>query len=444
VYIEAGVTPELKKIDDYTIKFIFPYPYYFAETAFACLSEWAWPKHHMKQWHPDYNKDATWDEWNDHVAWIKGRGKVTIQAWMLDKYIPGQKVSYVRNPYYWKVDPEGNQLPYIDRVVVRIVETRENVALGNVSGEFDVDAMWVGTQHLSLFLEEKEKRDYEVGYSTVSGMAMYFNYDTPDEVPRKLIHNVNFRRAFSLAINREEISRVMFWGNLKPLGWIFSPNSAYYEEETGKLYSEYDPRRAKKLLDEAGMKDRDGDGIRELPTGEEVKIIIDVSEHDLYTPTTEMVVEDLAKVGIKAIMNVQHQRLIEERRFEGNFQVHVWDFYYVDEPLVGLETWVPVTKNLPFWHQKASEATFSPEYDEFTKILLKAKRMPYEERVAAMKKANRIQAENVFGVYIGAYKRPFIHSNRIGNIPEAIARIDEFGCDTPPMRLHQAYVKYER
>jgi len=449
LYVEKGVAPELEKIGDYTIKFTFPRPFFFAETAFTVVPVWAWPKHYMKQFHPDYNENATWEEWNKHTDLIH-HTKVTLQAWMLDWYEPGGDLVMVRNPYYWKVDPEGNQLPYIDRVRVHAVADRQTIALKCLAGELDWDCMWVGTQHLSMFMEEKARKDYDVGFARVSGMAFYFNYDCPDETVRKIMRNVNFRRAFSLAINREMLNRVMYSDMLYPSSWTFSANSAYYDEEVAKLYAEFNPEKAKQLLDEAGFKDRDGDGWRELPTGEPLKLIVDCSQHDLYTPSLEMVVDDLAKVGVKLVMNVQLQQLIGLRRGTGEFQIHVWDFYGVDEPLAMLELWVPMQENLPFWHLKASEAVLHPEdsfdkaYAQFAEILMKARGLPYEERVALMKKANNLMAENVFNVHVGYYMRPFIVSNRIGNAAKSIARSDAFGGDTPPFRVHQFYVKYER
>ncbi len=447
LYVKKGVAPDLKKIDDYTIKFIFPESYFFAETAFATITGLAWPKHYLKEFHPDYNPNATWDEFNDKSTYFGGRGKVVLKAWMLEQYVPGQKFILVRNPYYWKVDPEGNQLPYIDKVDVREVEDRQSVALGNVSGEFDVDGMWVGAQHLSLFLEEKDKpgRDYDVGYGAVPGMVIYFNYDTKDATSRKIMRNVDFRRAFSMAINREEINEVLYSGLLDPSAGVFSKYSPYHVEETYRAYAEYDPEKAKQLLDKAGMKDSDGDGVRELPSGEDVKLVIDVSEHDLYTPSVEMLVEYLADIGVKMVMNVQHQNLIEERWEEGNYELLVWDLEGIDDPVGALQIWVPVSKGVPFYHQSAyDKGGFSKEYDEFSELLLKAKTIPYDERVAAVKKANRIMAENVFVAYVGYYSRPFIVSNRLGNIPKSYVRTSEFGSNQPAFRYLQAYIKYEK
>lgn len=444
LYVGEGVLPEVEKIDNYTIKFTYPYPNFFVETGYSCLCEVALPKHHLSQFHPRYNADATYEDFNKNLVWVNGRGKVTLNAWMLEEFVPDKKVSMVRNPYYWKVDKEGNQLPYFDRVEVYVAGDRQGVALGNVTGKYDNDAMWVGIQHLSLFLEEEPKRDYTIGHSIVSGMGIWFNYDCPDKDARTVTRNTDFRRACSLAVNRPEIGRVMFYDTLVPMGCSFSPNSAYFEEAVGKLYSEYDPEKAKEILNAAGITDRNGDGIRELPTGEKCELVWDVYEHDLYTPISEMVVEYLADVGIRFVLNVQHQNLVTERREAGEYEVSTYDFMNVDEPLAGLEWWTPVTPGTPFWHKKASEAPFSRRYARFIDLMQGAKALPFDERVKALKEANKIMAEDVFALHIGFYKRPNITSNRVGNLPHKATRIDEFGCDAPPFMYYQVYEKYPR
>ena len=442
LYIE-GKLPDVKKIDDYTIKFTYPEPYFFAEVAYSALSEIALPKHYLSQFHPDYNSDATYEELNANIPWSSGRGKVTLQAWMLESFDPDSKMTLVRNPYYFKVDPEGKQLPYFDTCEIYVAGDRQGVALGNVTGTYDLDNMWVGIQHLSLFLEEQEKRDFTIGHSILSSMGIFFNFDTPDEDVRKVIRNVDFRRAVSLAINRPEIGRVLFFDQLVPMGASFSPDSPYFEKEVGTLYSEYDPEKAKKILDDAGIVDKDGDGIRELPSGEKCEVLWDVYEHDLYSPLSEMVVEDIAKVGIKFILNIQHQNLITERREAGEFQVSTYDYTSTIEPLAALEWWTPATEGTPFWHRNAINEAFSKEYTEFAELLQKALGLPYEARVAAVKKANKLMAENVFGIHIGWYKRPNISSNRLGNAPEVVTRADEFGSAGPEWMYYQIYEKYK-
>lgn len=274
---------------------------------------------------------------------------------------------------------------------------------------------------------------------------MYFNYDAEDQAVRTMVRNTNFRRAFSLAVDRPQLNEVLFYGLSDESAGVFSKYSPYHNEDLYKAYADHDPDEARRLLDQAGFRDRNGDGVRELPSGADLEITIDVSSHDLYEPAVEMIVEDLAEVGIKGVMNVQHQELIEQRRAEGSFEIHVWDFYGVDEPLAALEEWAPVNQGVPYYHQDAyDEGSFSPEHARFVELLMSARSLPYEERVETVKEANRILAENVFVVHTGYYSRPYVVSDRIGNVPDGYVRTSEFGSSMPHLRFVQSYPKYPR
>ena len=443
LYDTEGNLHKADKIDDYTLKFVYSEPSFMVETGYACLPEIALPKHYLSQFHPKYNSESDYETFNKELVWSNGRGEITLNAWMLEEFLPDSKLTMVRNPYYWKVDTEGQQLPYFDKVEIYVAGDRQSVALGNVTGEYDNDAMWVGIQHLSLFLEEEPNRDFTVGHSIVSGMGIWFNMDCPDENTKKVIRDVNIRRAVSLAIDRLNIGKVMFYDMLVPMGCSFSSNSAYFEEEVGTLYSENDPEKAMQILDDAGIVDTDNDGIRELPTGEKCELIWDVYEHDLYAPISEMVVDDIKAIGINFVLNMQHQNLITERREAGEYQISTYDFMNVDEPLTAMEWWIPMQPGTPFWHNKASDEPFSNEYAEFIELLKEAKISPYEKRVELMKAANKIMAENVFAIHIGFYKRPNITASRIENLPHIATRIDEFGCDAPPFMYYQIYELYK-
>jgi peptide/nickel transport system substrate-binding protein len=439
-----GELPELEMVDDFTVRFTFAKPFYFAESALATMHEIAWPKHAMSEFHPNYNETATYEILNENLLFFDGRGRTTLGPWVLEDYFPGEKFVLKRNPFYWKVDAEGNQLPYFDRVEIREVEDRQSVALGNISGEFDSDGMWVGVQHLQLFLEEQAARDYELGYSSVAGMAMYFNYDATDDTVREAFRNTEFRRAFSLGINRDEINFVAFNDLLTPRGWSWSPLSPYYEEEVANLWIEHDPDQAQELLDGAGYVDADGDGFRDAPDGSPLQIIVDVSQHDLYVPINEMIRDQLGDIGLNLVLNVQHQDLIEERRLGREWQMHVWDLYGTEEPLADLTLWVPVADGHPYWHREAAEAPFSDEFARHSELLLGASSLRLEERIAAVKEAGQIMANNVFGIYVGDYERPFIKSNRIANLPDRYARIQEYGSNMPAFRYWQTFGRWDR
>ncbi len=439
-----GQLPILEKVDDHAVKFTFPAPFFYAETILATMNEVAWPKHIVGEMHPKYNSDATYENLNENLLYFNGRGRVTLGAWVLEEYAPGERFVLVRNPYYWKVDEEGNQLPYADRVEVREVEDRQSVALGNVSGEFDADGMWVGIQHLQLFLEEQANREYDIGYATVEGMTWYLNYDAADPTVRSAIRDVNFRRALSLGMNRDEINFVSFNDLLTPRGWYWAEWAPFFEEEDSVLWIEHDPDQARQLLDEAGYADVNGDGKREAPDGSALQIVIDVSQHDLYVPINEMIVQQLGDIGIDVVLNVQHQDLIEERRLGRDWQVFVWDRFGAEDPITTATWWVPVGEGQPFWHQDASDAPFSPEFEEYADLVLTAGSLRTEERNEALKRAGHIMADNVFHIYIGDYERPFIYSHRIGNMPERYSRIQGFGSNNPAFRFHQTFLRSDK
>ena len=181
------------------------------------------------------------------------------------------------------------------------MEDRQAVALGNVTGQFDLDAMWVGVQHIQLFTEAiQEGRDISLTFADFDGVAFYFNLDIEDPVKKAAFRDVNFRRAFSMAINRQEIGDLYYAGLFNPAGSVFAPESGFFDADDAMLWSGFDPEGAAALLEEAGYVDVDGDGFREAPGGEALQIIIEVGVHDLYTPIVELVTEYMGNVGINA------------------------------------------------------------------------------------------------------------------------------------------------
>lgn len=439
-----GEAPTLEVIDDFTIKFTYPRPYYFFAEANASIHEIAWPKHYMAQFHPDYTDGVSYDDLNANLELETGRGAVTLQAWMLDEWVEGDKYKLVRNPFYWKVDPEGKQLPYFDNAEVEMVEDRQSVALGNVTGDFDMDAMWVGAQHLQLFTEAiQDGRDISLTFADFAGMGQYFNLDHADEVKRAAFRDPAFRRAYSMAINRQEIGDLYYSGLLSPTGMVFSPASPYYTEEDAQLWSQYDPDAANALLDEAGYADADGDGFRDAPDGSPLELIIDVGQHDLYTPIVELLTtEYLPAIGLKTVMNVKDQSAIRDLYEAGEFDIHTWDLDGTEFPeLDGLGLVAPGVPGTPAWHQNWQEDPVNDDFVRMTEIMQNATGMPFEERVEAMTEASHLHADNVWVIGTGYFTRPLIKSNRLGNAPDKISRNSQVN-DQPPWQAMLMFEKY--
>lgn len=447
-YDANGNFPLLTKIDDYTIKFEYDDPAFLFEKKYANVCFAALPKHHISKWHPKYNSGSDYETLNEKIKilGVDSEGnRVTLNAWVVDEYVPDEKLHMTRNPYYWKVDPEGNQLPYFDEFEILVAGDRPAVGLGNMTGEYDHDHMWTGYPHYSMWLEEQGKpgRDYSIGFSNAPGMKMSLNFDAEDDDARTVIRNVTFRRALSLAIDRPTISKTLAFDLMTPIGCSWAPDSPYFDEDSGYLYSEYDPAKARKILDDAGIIDRDGDGIRELPTGEKLELIWDMYAHDLFTPMSEMIVATVKEVGIRIILNETHQTLHVTNFLAGNFEISAHDFEYYNEPLLYLGWWVPTTPGTPHFHKNAyDEGGFSPEYDEYTRILKAASIANIEKGIELGQDACRIMAENVFMIHVGVRRRPFINSNRLGNMVLESTRVQEYGNFDPPFRYMQVYAKY--
>jgi peptide/nickel transport system substrate-binding protein len=437
--VEGKNAPKLEMVDQYTLKFSYTKPMFYFINTIASVPEAAWPKHYMKQFHPKYNKDATWEIFTKNVDWWVGRGKVVMQGWMLDEFQAGKFLKMIRNPYYFKVDTSGNQLPYLDRVTWTVIEDRPTIALKCVAGEIDLDGMWVGIPQIPLFFEEKPKRGFDLGwYENVGAWSMYPNMDHPDAVVRAALRDINFRKAISLAINRKEINKTFYFDLVDISNNCFAANNPGYDKALTTLFSEFNPTEANKLLDTAGYKDTNNDKVRESPDGKPLALVIDVYQHDLYVPLMEMVIEQLKAVGIKATLNIQQQDAIFARLNAFEFQLTVGDFRGANLVLDSLGDFIPISDTTPWWHNKASKEPFSPEFKKFADLLGSAKTLPFDKMVDTIKQANKIYTENVFSWSVGSMKRPYYIGKGVYNVPKASSRLP---ADTPPLMLYQVYIK---
>lgn len=438
-----GEIPGFEVVGPLEVKFTFPRPYLFFDEAHASIWEIAWPKHYMSQFHPTYNSSSTYEDLNTHLSLQSGRGKVTLQAWMLDEYVEGDFYNLVRNPYYWKVDTDGNQLPYFDNATIDLVEDRQTVALGLVTGEYDLDAMWVGIQHIGLFSEAIESgRDVSLTFADFQGMAMYFNMDISDAAKKAAFRDVSFRRALSLSINRQEVSDVFYSGLLIPGNSGFNPVLPYSDEEQLSLWASYDPTQANAMLDAAGYMDVTDDGFREAPDGSALEIIIDVGQHDLYTGIVELMVNEyLPDIGIKTIMNVGDQSAIRTKYHAGDFEMHVWDYEGSGYPLAGnLDELAPVAENLPPYHPNWKDDPESQAFLSMGALMRGATGVDYEQRVKDLTQASRLFADNAWIIHLGYFQRPFLKSTRLGNAPDRITRNDQVN-DMPAWGAEQLFAR---
>lgn len=332
-------TAELVVNDDYnfTIKFDEPnwnFPYLLA-SGYWGFEELMTPKHYLSQFHPKYNAEITgYDALTDHINWWTTPDFPTVFGWYVTAYEPGVRVVMSRNPYYWKTDTAGNQLPYIDTIVSSEIADPEVQLLKVISGEIDLQARTMPSpRNLPLLIENQERGGYRWldGWRSGAGgwPAVIVNQTyTGGDTIRTLLQNKTFRQALSYAINRDVINEAVWFGLGVPQQGTISKESWHFTSEAGQAllqewenaYAQYDPDKANQLLDEIGLTERNDQGIRLDADGNPIQLRIDISDWGVLQvnqETSALLQEDWRAVGIDLLINQPTQAEFDEMARNG-------------------------------------------------------------------------------------------------------------------------------
>ena len=447
----------VEKLDEYSVRLRFaaPVPNWPSMMATTQGGDMLLPKHYLKQFHPRYTpreeveakaKAAGFDSWTKQFGQIK-------QAWatLLPRYNPDLPTllpyylkeystdgsRWERNPYYWKVDTEGNQLPYIDSIVVTNVQDLQVWNGKTMSGEYTMSGFLTSVEDFPLFKESEASGNYRVIMWPTS-FAAAVNYEpnqtSRDPDLRKLFQDVRFRRALSLAINREEINKVVFFGLGEPAQMTLLPTSKYYEERFARAYAEYDPDRANKLLDEMGLKWDQKREYRLMANGKRLSFPVEyINVETPKTRVSEIVAEHWKAIGVQAILKEQGRQLVNER--VGANEIHFSlahgfssnDLHFE----AGIMQWfVPYAVNWasPWavewarWYQTSGAEGEEPpaaikQLQQWREQLLTA--VGDSERLAIGKKILSSQAENLWTIgTVRMIPQPIVLKNEVGNFPD--------------------------
>ncbi|HEY8454794.1 MAG TPA: ABC transporter substrate-binding protein [Actinopolymorphaceae bacterium] len=355
---KAGNTPATLEIsDERTLRFVFTEPNgLFLHYLVLGGDLLKYPRHYLQQFHKKYEPEvearakddgfATWVEmFHSKAEKWQQVGVPVLTPWMTERPLgegSGSRFVVVRNPYYWKVDPDGSQLPYLDRVVFEVVSNQEVMVLKITSGEVDMHARHVmSPRNKPIFARSRERGDYQfldVRTTDFNEMGLYLNLTHPDPALREVFQNKQFRIALSHAINREELIDAVFQRQGEPWQIGPRPESPYYDEQLAKQYTEYDPDLANQMLDDAGFDRRDGNGIRLRRDGKPIAFQIDVgipSLNEAWVPATELVRKYWREVGIDARVKSEDRTLFFERVFNNQHDAaaYIGEFGDRDAPL---------------------------------------------------------------------------------------------------------------
>jgi peptide/nickel transport system substrate-binding protein len=341
-YRQGQELMKFEAIDKYTFKFTFPGPngLFLQQLAqVGNLNKQYVPKHYYSQYHIKYNPDADAQAkaagYADWVAWFTAKGgtaevddvvyqngdRPVINAWMWE-IPPGvgsaSQAIAVRNPYYWKVDTDGNQLPYIDRLVYDLLQDVEVLILKVLNGEIDwMDQYFALPNNKAIIYENQEKGGYHLFSTTPTEpnvAIIQFNLNHPDPVQRALFSNKDFRIGVSHAINRQEVIDIIYSGQGTPAQAAPRPGTEFYNERLAKQYIEYDVNAANAALDRAGLTGRDSAGFRLRPDGKRVAFTfeLDVGRTE-FVEMVQLLQQYLKAVGIDAQVRTMDRSLWEIR-----------------------------------------------------------------------------------------------------------------------------------
>ena len=349
----GGEPPAVEKVDDYTVKFTFAAPNGLFIQRLATpdgAGPVGLPKHYCSQFHASYNDDldALIAE-NEATNWVNlfelkcgnvqgtpydsawyNADRPALWAWDITVPYEGNSTQVVaeRNPYYWKVDPEGNQLPYIDRFVAEIGEDVQVLVLRALNGEIDFQDRHIATlDNKAVFSDNMEAGEYgffDTIPSSMNHVAIALNLTHKDPAKREIYQNKDFRIALSHAINRQEIIDVVFVGQGEPYQLAPRPTSPFYNERLAKQYTEYDPDLANEILDGL-FPEKNSSGFRLGPDGNPILVDVQVTNVNVtHVDSMELIKGYWEAVGIQTNVNSIDRSLFYTRKDANEHDVAIW------------------------------------------------------------------------------------------------------------------------
>ncbi len=443
--------PTFEVLDEVTVRYTWddPNPDFLAELASPVATRIMFPAAYLKQFHRKYQTKEKLEELikqNGVQDWVTLHQKMsrtvrpenpdlpTLDAWMNRTAPPAGQYIFERNPFYHRVDVHGQQLPYVDRVVLG-VGSGDLVPAKTGTGESDLQFTNLDFVDYT-FLKTAEKRfPIKVDLWTRtqgSRIALMPNLNCKDPVWNKLLRDVRVRRAMSLAINRDEINKAVFFGLAQPSANTVLPESPLFKPEYRDAYALYDVDQANALLDEAGLVREHPRAIRTLPDGRPATLIIETTgDSGFDSDVLELITDQWYRIGIRVFVHVSHRELFRRRITGGETVMSVWQ---------GLDNAIPTADMSPRELAPTSDDqmqwplwglhTLSGGGDGRAPDLHEAKALldlfyewrrsdTLEERTAIWHQMLNLFTQQVFTIgIVNASLQPLVRSSRLRNLPD--------------------------
>jgi peptide/nickel transport system substrate-binding protein len=426
-------TPALvEKVDAYNVRFTYKQPATLFLTALAAQDgadrTYAvfLPAHYLKKFHPSYTKKEeidklvqaagfkTWTElFATRNAPFENPERPTMAAWVPASRVSDQVFTLRRNPYFVGVDPDGNQLPYLDEVRFTFFADIQALNLAAIAGELDMQERHIQMTNYPVFKENEKAGKYRViTWPTFGGadavVAFNQSYKGDPDVA-KLLATKEFRIALSHAINRDQIKESVFLGLGEARQGVPAPWHPYFPgEEWARKYTEYKPAEANKLLDGIGLSRKDAQGIRLMPNGKPVMIELSVVPAFAAWPdTAQLIAKDWEKVGVKTVVQLRERALHFKMRDANELQTEMWNedttaFPYTGNAKVDVRT-TPILTTGPLfkqWYESKGKEGMEPPapIKRIVELIDTARTVGPDGQVKAAQEIFRIWADNLYEV----------------------------------------------
>ena len=406
------------------------------------------PAHYLQKFHPRYiglekanalAREAGSRNWaglhakKDDQYRFDNPDLPTLEPWIQTTPVPSTRFVLVRNPYFHRVDVAGRQLPYIGRIIVNITDDKLIPAKAG-AGDVDLQARYLRFDNYTFLKQGAKRNDYRVllwEKALGSQMALYPNLNVDDAEWRKLMRDVRFRRALSLAINRHEINEVVYFGLAKESGNTVLQRSSLFRPEFRTAWTQFDLKAANALLDEMGLTQRDAQGIRLLPDGRPMEIIIDTSgESTEETDVIELLRDGWRKIGVALFSRPSQREVFRKRVYSGKAMMAIWSGLNngIPTPEMSPDELAPTAQDQlqwPMWGQyyqqnrKGGEAPALPLAKELVELFDAWRNSSSdEEREKIWLRMLEIHAQQVFTIGIVTRAlQPVVVSNSLHNVP---------------------------
>jgi peptide/nickel transport system substrate-binding protein len=337
-WMAGGEPMTIERVDDNTITLNFAAPNGLAETVGLAFHGNQWPlgferfgfyapEHYLSQFHPEYSDTGSYEAF-EAAAFDYNTERPVMTAWRISEYEEGTTLMVAeRNPYYWRVDAEGNQLPYIDRVYFHFVENSDGVNAMGIAGDLSMQARAISLTQYPVYQENAEAGNYHMllwPQATASNATLWFNQSYSDEQYRALFTDLRFRRAMSHAIDRDTLNNVVFLGQGTPRTETVVPDSQCYIPELENIHGEYDTALATSLLEEIGLV-KGSDGFYTFANGDPLLLVIETANVEAtLADSLELIAQWWNDVGVRTEVEAMTRDVFWPRQGANESMVSTW------------------------------------------------------------------------------------------------------------------------